>query len=120
MDPFLGTARYFAVYDNESLQLGFLENVDIRHPQGSCQPVEALKACGCDAVVCRKLADLALRRLEDAGIKAFQVDATTVGEAIRRYHNVEAAHFGGGSPGAHPASCQGIARCVPPSGRNGR
>jgi len=106
LDPFLGTSRYFAIYDDESLRLEFAENEHASHSQGTCLPVESLKARGCDAVVCRKLADLAVKHFRLNGVECFRVDAMTLGEAIRKHQNRETVPFGSVSPGALPASCQ--------------
>lgn len=106
LDPFLGTSKYFAIYDDETLGLEFAENEHASHSRGTCLPVETLKERGCDAVVCRKMADHAVKHFRSNGVECFRVDATTLGEAIRKYQNRETAPFGSDSPGALPASCQ--------------
>jgi predicted Fe-Mo cluster-binding NifX family protein len=106
LDPFLGTSKYFAIYDDEILGLEFAENEHASHSQGTCLPVEFLKERGCDAVVCRKMADHAVKHFRLSGVECFCVDAMNLGEAIRKYQNRETSPFVSASPGALPASCQ--------------
>jgi predicted Fe-Mo cluster-binding NifX family protein len=84
-----GSAMFFTIYDTESNTAEALENSNMHHIHGSCHPLSVLKGQNIDAVVCRGMGLRAINALNQAGIKAFRVSASTVGEVANKYQKGE-------------------------------
>jgi predicted Fe-Mo cluster-binding NifX family protein len=77
-----GSARQFIIVDNESGQLTTIDNRDLGHQHGACNPVGALGGHAIDAVVVGGIGAGAVARLHQAGIKVFKAQAATVAENL--------------------------------------
>lgn len=82
-----GSARYFVVVDLENDNVEILDNQDLGHEHGNCQPLVALGGNVVDAVVVGGIGDGALRKLGDAGIKTYRAVEGTVSENLSLYQN---------------------------------
>jgi predicted Fe-Mo cluster-binding NifX family protein len=80
-----GSAPFFTLYDTENRQIAAVSNMNDHHEHGTCMPVDAIKAHGADAVLCRGMGLRAVNLLLEAGVKAFIVDASTIAEAVRKF-----------------------------------
>jgi len=95
-----GSSRQFVIVDSESGQLSTIDNRDIEHQHGACNPVGALGGHHVDAVVVGGIGAGAVARLQQAGIKVFKAQATTVGENLSllaggSFNQTMAANCGG-------------------------
>jgi predicted Fe-Mo cluster-binding NifX family protein len=77
-----GSSRQFIIVDSVSGQLSTIDNRDLEHQHGACNPVGALGGHAVDAVVVGGIGAGAVTRLQQAGIKVFKAQAPTVGENL--------------------------------------
>lgn len=74
-----GSAPYFVIVDTDTDASHTIDNQNLEHTHGNCQPLVALGGTSVDAVVVGGIGGGALRKLLNAGIKAFRaVDGTVV------------------------------------------
>jgi predicted Fe-Mo cluster-binding NifX family protein len=81
-----GSAPFFALFDTETQNVSIVNNSLGEHEHGQCMPVDAIRALKAEAVLCKGMGMRAANLLITAGIKPFLVDATTVSDAIGKYH----------------------------------
>jgi predicted Fe-Mo cluster-binding NifX family protein len=84
-----GSAPCFALYNTDTHTVVSSKNNEAEHEHGSCMPVDALRAMGAEAVLCRGMGLRATNLLMTAGIKPFLVEAGTIAEAIGKYERRE-------------------------------
>lgn len=84
-----GSAPGFVLYDTETEKLDYINNRDINHEHGACNPAAALSGKSVDAVVVGGIGQGALMRLMADGIKVARSKAGLVGDNIRLYVNGE-------------------------------
>lgn len=77
-----GSAQQFIIVDSESGQLSAIDNRDLAHQHGACNPVKALNGHTVDAVVVGGIGAGAMAKLQQVGIKVFKAQAPTVGENL--------------------------------------
>jgi len=73
-----GSSRQFVIVDSASGQLEVIDNRDLDHQHGACNPVGALGGHAVDAVVVGGIGAGAVARLQQAGIKVFKAQGATV------------------------------------------
>lgn len=73
-----GSAPYFVIVDTDTDESNIIENQNLNHTHGNCQPLVALGGVSVDAVVIHGIGGGALRKLLNAGIKAFKAAEGTV------------------------------------------
>ena len=74
-----GSAPYFIIVDTDTDEFQTIDNQNLNHTHGDCQPLVALGGTQVDAVVVGGIGGGALRKLFNAGIKAFRaVDGTVL------------------------------------------
>jgi len=79
-----GSAPYFAIYDTEKDKFEVIDNSNQHHAHGTCHPLGMLDGKNINAVVCGGMGARAVQLLNDAGIKAYRADASTVEEIIKK------------------------------------
>ena len=77
-----GSAKYFILVDAETDDVSVIENQDVHHQHGNCQPLAALGGVAVDAVVAGGIGGGALRKLVDAGVRTFRGVEGTVSENL--------------------------------------
>jgi predicted Fe-Mo cluster-binding NifX family protein len=77
-----GSAPFFTVLDTESEQVELLNNRDLAHQHGQCDPVSSIESREIDAVVCGGLGKRALARLQQVGLKVYVSHAATVRDVL--------------------------------------
>ena len=77
-----GSAPYFVVVASENDELEILDNQDLGHTHGNCQPLAALGGTFVDAVVVGGIGGGALKKLVDAGVQAYRAVEGTVSENL--------------------------------------
>jgi predicted Fe-Mo cluster-binding NifX family protein len=73
-----GSAPYFAIYDTDSATVEILDNGNLHHSHGTCQPMSALGGRKIDAVVCGGMGARAVQKLNEGGIKVYRAIPGTV------------------------------------------
>ena len=73
-----GTAPFFLIYDLENEEIKVIENGDLNHSHGMCQPLKALGGEKVDAILVGGIGAGALMKLNNQGIKAYKVASETV------------------------------------------
>jgi predicted Fe-Mo cluster-binding NifX family protein len=77
-----GSAKYFIVVDSETDDVTTINNQDLDHQHGNCQPLQALGGKIVDAVIVGGIGAGALRKLVDAGIRTYRAAEGTVSENL--------------------------------------
>ncbi len=88
-----GSAPFFLIYDLESEQIKVIENEDLHHAHGMCQPLKALGGEIVDAILVGGIGAGALMKLSNQGIKAYRVANETVLKNIEQLKRNELAEF---------------------------
>ena len=88
-----GSAKYFILVDAETDTLSAIENPDIDHQHGNCQPLAALGGVAVDAVVVGGIGGGALRKLVDAGVRTYRAVEGTVSENLDLIKNDKLPDF---------------------------
>jgi predicted Fe-Mo cluster-binding NifX family protein len=73
-----GTAPFFLIYDLENEEMKVIENGDLHHSHGMCQPLKALGGEKVDAILVVGIGAGALMKLSNQGVKAYKVSNETV------------------------------------------
>lgn len=84
-----GSAKYFTIYDTEKDSVNTIDNTNAHHSHGMCHPISVLGTGSIDVVVCQGMGMRAVQKLNEAGIKAYQVSGDTVAEVIKKYTDNE-------------------------------
>lgn len=85
-----GSAPFYAVYDEATASLSFIDNGNRVHEHGTCRPTGELKEKGVEAVVCGGMGARAIGNLNDLGIKVyFCADAASVSGILAMVQNEE-------------------------------
>jgi len=77
-----GSAPVFVVVDAQSGELEILDNKDLGHEHGKCQPLAAIGGTIVDAVVVGGIGGGALKKLANAGIRTYRAVEGTVSENL--------------------------------------
>ena len=67
-----GSAPLFVVFDTESKSVGTIENQDLGHVHGMCDPLKALNEKKLDAIVVGGIGAGAINKLNGMGIKVYK------------------------------------------------
>ena len=78
-----GSAAGFLIVDTETSQTEDVQNLDLHHAHGACQPLKALAGRHVDAIVVGGIGAGALNRLSAEGVKVYRAAEGTVS------HNLE-------------------------------
>jgi predicted Fe-Mo cluster-binding NifX family protein len=84
-----GSAPGFVMYDTESEELDYIDNRDINHEHGACNPASALSGRSVDAVVVGGICQGALMRLMQDGIEVMRSGSGLIEDDIRLYNSGE-------------------------------
>jgi len=84
-----GSAPGFVVTDTETGELDFIDNRDISHQHGACNPATALAGHKVDAIVVGGIGQGALSRLMSMGINVLRSKSGTVETDAKHYANGE-------------------------------
>lgn len=77
-----GSAHQFVVVDSESRQVTTINNRDLGHQHGACNPLRALNGHAVDAVVVGGIGAGAMMKLQQVGIQVFRAQAETIRENL--------------------------------------
>ncbi|HMK56719.1 MAG TPA: NifB/NifX family molybdenum-iron cluster-binding protein [Dissulfurispiraceae bacterium] len=77
-----GSAPSFVVIDTDTNEVGVINNRDIHHVHGACNPMNALSGAKVDAIVVGGIGAGALSKLNQLGISVYKAMAPTVAENL--------------------------------------
>lgn len=80
-----GSAPYFVVFDTEDKTLSSINNQDLGHSHGNCNPMKALDGKKVDVIVVGGIGAGAITRLNEMGIKVYKASSGSVEENIRNF-----------------------------------
>jgi predicted Fe-Mo cluster-binding NifX family protein len=80
-----GSAPFFTIYDTDTKRFELIDNRNLHHIHGGCQPLLALSGQVVDIVICGGMGARAVQKLSEGGIKAFKIKGATVKEALVNY-----------------------------------
>jgi|DewCreStandDraft_4_1066084.scaffolds.fasta_scaffold05757_8 predicted Fe-Mo cluster-binding NifX family protein len=73
-----GSAPYFIIVNTENESFETIDNSELEHEHGACNPVSQINNKDIDAVVCFGMGRRALQKLKDAGFKVLITKAEIV------------------------------------------
>ncbi|MDF2545368.1 MAG: diguanylate cyclase [Anaerosolibacter sp.] len=89
-----GSAPFFLIYNLDNEEMKVIENEDLHHAHGMCQPLKALGGESVDAILVGGIGAGALMKLSLQGIKAYRVANETVLKNIELLKRNELMLFG--------------------------
>lgn len=81
-----GSAPLFVVVDSESRVITPVDNGDLGHHHGACNPVKALGNTQVDAIAVRGIGQGAITRLNQMGLKVYKAE-TTITTTLEKLHS---------------------------------
>lgn len=88
-----GSAPYFLIYDDENENVKVIENGDLHHEHGMCQPLKALGGENVDAILVGGIGAGALMKLNSQGIKVYRVAGETAINNVKLLKDNQLAEF---------------------------
>lgn len=81
-----GSAPGFLVYDSSSLEARLVDNSQLAHEHGQCNPITVLAGQKVDALLTGGIGARALEKLQAAGIRVYQTGASgTAAQALKSF-----------------------------------
>lgn len=88
-----GSAPFFLICDSESGEIKVIENGDMNHAHGMCQPLKAIGGEDIDVVLVGGIGAGALMKLNNQGIRVYRVAEEIVSKNIELLKRNELAEF---------------------------
>lgn len=88
-----GSAPLFIIYDLESDEITELNNQDLNHEHGKCQPLKALSGTIVDAVIVGGIGQGAINKLNSMNIKIYKATENTIKENLELYKQNKLTEF---------------------------
>ncbi len=80
-----GSAPFFVVFDTETEEVSSIDNQDLGHIHGQCNPMKALNGKMMDAVIVGGIGGGAITGLNNMGIKVFKAARGNVHDHVERF-----------------------------------
>lgn len=100
-----GSAPFFLVYDLDDDKMKVIDNGDLHHEHGMCQPLKALGGEHIDAILVAGIGAGALTKLNNQGVKAYKVMKGTVSDNIDLFKKNQLPEFAVSSCCSHHGGC---------------
>lgn len=100
-----GSAPFFLIYDLDKEEMKVIENGDLNHQHGMCQPLKALGGEKVDAILVSGIGAGALSKLNNSGVKAYKVTEGTVLNNIELLKKNKLPEFAVSSCCSHHGGC---------------
>lgn len=78
-----GSAPLFVIADSEKGTISEINNQDLGHQHGACNPVKALGGANIDAIAVRGIGQGAIMRLQQMGLKVYKAEET-IGNSLQK------------------------------------
>ena len=88
-----GTAPMFLIYDTQTNEIKTIDNGDLNHSHGMCQPLKAIGGEQIDVILVGGIGAGALSKLNLLGISAYKAEEGTVLLNLEKLSNKELAMF---------------------------
>lgn len=88
-----GTARSFVIVDTDKRETTVVDNRDLNHEHGKCQPMAALGGQNVDAVVVGGIGGGALRKLNGSGVTVYRAVEGTVARNLALVQDAKLPQF---------------------------
>lgn len=88
-----GSAPFFLICDLEKDEIKVIQNEDLHHAHGMCQPLKALGGESVDVILVGGIGAGALMKLANQGIKAYKVENETVARNVELFKRNELVEF---------------------------
>ena len=82
ISPHFGSAPAFMIVDDQSRAFETIDNANLHHAHGMCQPLAALGGHEIDAIIVGGIGMGALNRLQAAGVQVYQAQEGTVATTL--------------------------------------
>ena len=96
-----GSAPFFIIVDLENNNIEVVNNGDLGHEHGMCQPIKALSGHLVDAVLVAGIGAGAIMKLNGMGIKVYKVAESTISENIELLKNNKLVEFSANNACTH-------------------
>ncbi|MGL5328708.1 MAG: NifB/NifX family molybdenum-iron cluster-binding protein [Peptostreptococcaceae bacterium] len=88
-----GSAPLFIVCDLESNEIKEINNQDLHHEHGKCQPLKALQGNIVDAVIVGGIGQGAIMKLNSMGVKVYKSQGNTIQEDLELFKSNRLVQF---------------------------
>ena len=82
-----GSAPLFVVFDTETKSVHTINNQDLGHVHGMCNPLKALNGKRVDHIIVGGIGAGAINKLNEMGIKVYKASAGSIQENIGLFEN---------------------------------
>ena len=80
-----GSAPFFLVVDTETNEIKAINNGDLNHEHGKCQPIKAIGGADIDVVLVLGIGAGAINKLNSLGKKVFKAENTSLKENVNLF-----------------------------------
>ncbi|MDD6794541.1 MAG: NifB/NifX family molybdenum-iron cluster-binding protein [Clostridiaceae bacterium] len=101
-----GSAPLFVIYNLETKEVMPINNGDLNHEHGKCQPIKALCNADVDAVIVGGIGQGAIMKLNSMGVKVYEAIEGTLEENISAYKDNKLVEFASNHV-CHHDHCEG-------------
>ena len=84
-----GSAQFFTIYDTNTKEIQTVENDNLHHNHGMCQPLDIISKYNIDAIMTNGMGRRAVQLLNNSGIKVYLLNSSTVEEAVKNIESDE-------------------------------
>lgn len=88
-----GSAPFFLVIDTETNDVDAINNGDLNHEHGKCQPIKAIGGADIDVVLVLGIGAGAINKLNSMGVKVFKANPTSLKENIDLFNDNKLIEF---------------------------
>lgn len=82
-----GSAPHFVVFDTQVKSIDTINNQDLGHDHGKCNPLKALDGKMVDTIIVGGIGGGAITRLNEMGIKVYKASGGTVQDNIKLFES---------------------------------
>lgn len=88
-----GSAPFFLVVDTETNDVTAINNGDLNHEHGKCQPIKAIGGADIDVVLVLGIGAGAINKLNSMDVKVFKANPTSLKENIDLFNDNKLIEF---------------------------
>jgi len=88
-----GSAPFFLVVDTKTNDVTAINNGDLNHEHGKCQPIKAIGGADIDVVLVLGIGAGAINKLNSMGVKVFKASPTSLKENVSLFNDNKLLEF---------------------------